>query len=419
MKRLNDFLEKRLLPIATKLGSNRILGIIRDAMCANLALLIIGSIAILLANIPNETIAKLLEPASPLFNGIFSVTTGLMGLATAVGVAYYGSHEFKLTTYSTIAVVLASFLVTQIHADGTLNSAGLGAEGLIAAILVGFFCLYIIAFCQKHNIVIKLPNGVPPAVANSFSSLIPGIITISSLGIINIVLGFNINSAMSSLFSPLSSILNTLPGYMLYHMLCGAVFFCGIHNNVITGVLLPFMLVNGAANEAALAAGNTAQFVAVQSTDAIIMMGGTGATLGMVFLMTFIAKSQYFKSLGKVSLIPSIFNINEPVIFGTPICFNPIFFIPFVLVPGIIAGLTFALMSSGIIGMPVVANLPWSTPFFLAGFLICGGNILGTIWPIAVILISLILYLPFFKIADRIEYQKELQSNNQLETQNE
>lgn len=413
MKKLNDFLEKRLLPIATKLGSNRILGIIRDAMCANLALLIIGSISILLANIPNDTISQLLEPAAPLFNGIFNVTTGLMGLATAVGIAYYGSHEFKLTTYSTIAVVLASFLVTQIQTDGTLNPAGLGAEGLITAILVGFFCLYIINFCQKHNIVIKLPDGVPPAVANSFSSLIPGIITISFLGIINLVLGFNINSSMSSLFSPLSSILNTLPGYMLYHMLCGAVFFCGIHNNVITGVLLPFMLVNGAANEAALALGNPAQFVAVQSTDAIVMMGGTGATLGMVFLMTFIAKSQYFKSLGKVSLIPAIFNINEPVIFGTPICFNPIFFIPFVIVPGIIAGLTFALMSSGIIGMPVIANLPWSTPFFIAGFLICGGNVLGTIWPFIVILISLILYLPFFKIADKMEYKKELHSNNQ------
>lgn len=328
MNKLSDFLEKRLLPIATKLGSNKILGIIRDAMCANLALLIIGSIAILLANIPNEAIAKFLEPASPLFNGVFNVTTGLMGLATAIGIAYYGAYQFKLTRYSTIAVVLASFLVTQIQKDGNFNAAGLGAEGLITAILVGFLCIWVIGFCQKHNIVIKLPEGVPPAVANSFSSLIPGVITITLLGILNLVLGFNLNSAMSVIFSPLSAILNTLPGYMLYHMLCGAIFFCGIHNNVITGVLLPFMLVNGAANEAALAAGQTAKFVAVQSTDAIVMMGGTGATLGMVLLMTFIAKSDYFKSLGKVSIVPAIFNINEPVIFGTPICFNPHFLYP-------------------------------------------------------------------------------------------
>ncbi len=407
MDKLNSFLEEKLVPIATKLGSNRYLGIIRDAMCANLALLIIGSIAILLANVPNETISQFLEPANPFFIGVFNVTTGLLGISTAIGIAYFGSRQFHLDSFSTTAIVLASFLVTQIQEDGLLSSAGLGAEGLLTAILVGFSCLFVVWFCNAHNVKITLPDGVPPAVANSFSSLIPGAITISLFGLISIVWKFNINSAMSLVFTPLSSILNTLPGYMLYHMLCGLVFFCGIHNNVITGVLLPFMLVNGTANETAMAAGKVAQYVAVQSTDAMVMMGGTGATLGLVILMSFIAKSQYFKSLGKMSLLPAIFNINEPIVFGTPICFNALFFIPFVFVPGLIAGLTYFLMSSGIIGMPVMANLPWSTPFFLQGFLICGGNILATLWPFIVIVISIILYFPFFKIADNIEYEKE------------
>lgn len=191
-------------------------------------------------------------------------------------------------------------------------------------------------------------------------------------------------------------------------MLCGFVFFCGINSAVVCNVALPFILANGAANEAAVAAGQAPIFAATYGVDTMIWGGGTGVTIGLVLLMTFVAKSKFFKTLGRMSFGPGIFNINEPVIFGTPICFNPIFFIPFVILPGVLATSTVLLMEAGIVAMPTIGMVPWTLPPILIGFFMTGGAISTTIWAALVVVISVVVYYPFFKMADKQQYEKEI-----------
>ena len=211
------------------------------------------------------------------------------------------------------------------------------------------------------------------------------------------------------LLSPLSKFLNTLPGYMLYHMLCAVVFFLGINSAVVIGVFQVFLTSNSLANEAAYAAGETVQFVATNSVDTMIWAGGTGATIGLVLLMAFTAKSKMLRTLGKMSLGPGIFNINEPIIFGTPIAFNPMFLLPFVLTPGLIAGATYLLMTNNIISMPIIGNVPWTIPPVFVGYAMSGGDLATTLWSGLIVIISVMIYYPFFRIVDKQMLKQEAQ----------
>lgn len=411
MDTLSRTLEKYLLPMANKIGSNKVLGIIRNAMSATISLLIIGSISILLSNFPVESIAKFLEPANGFFNTIYVCTSGMMGLVTAVAIGNYASEEYSTHLINSILTSTGAFLISQSTiVDGwpTINVDGLGVSGLLTAIVVGVASVKVLQIFQERDIGIKMPEGVPPAVSNSFSVLLPSILALSVVTILTTVLGFNINEVIETVMSPLSSMLNTAPGYIVYHMLCALVFFCGINSAVVIGVVQAFLTQNSIANDAAYAAGETVKHVATNSVDTMVWAGGTGATIGLVILMVFISKSKMFKTLGRISLGPAIFNINEPIIFGVPIAFNPILLIPFILTPMIIAGGTYLLMSTGIIGMPILGNVPWTIPPVIIGFVMSGGAISTTIWSACTVLLSILIYYPFFRIADKQMYEREV-----------
>lgn len=409
MDKVSSFIERKLMPLALKFGGNRTLTIIRNTMCASMALLIIGSISALLANIPYEPIANFLAPASPFFNAINACTTGIMALFAAAAMGYYASIEFGTDLFPSIVISVAGFALTQFDLETGINVAGLGTSGLLTSLFVGYITVRILHIFKVKGIGIKMPEGVPPAVSQSFSSLVPGIVILGLFGVLSIVLGFDINNVMHTIMSPISSVLNTPWGYAIYHGLCGLVFFCGINSAVVCDIAYPFIIANGTANEAAIAAGNAALFPATYGTDTMIWAGGTGATIGLMILMSFIAKSKYFKTLGRASVGPGIFNINEPIIFGTPICFNPIFLLPFVLLPMVLAFSTYVLMTSGIIAMPTVAMVPWTTPPIIVGFLMTGGAWSTTIWAALIVVISIVVYYPFLKMADKQQYEKELQ----------
>ena len=221
---------------------------------------------------------------------------------------------------------------------------------------------------------------------------------------------------MGLVFSPLAMAVNTPLGYGIYHALCGLVFFCGINSAVVIGVVQPFIMQFGAANEAAFAAGEALPYAVTYATDSMIWAGGTGMTIGLVLLMAFVAKSAQYKTIGRMSIAPAIFNINEPIIFGTPICFNPIFFIPFVFTPGVMAFLTFLLTDMGILGAPVVGMVPWTLPPVAVGFFMGAGNITNVLWSIACVVVPVLVYYPFFRMADKREYANELAAKAAEET---
>lgn len=408
MDKISQFIERHLMPVAVKVGSNRVLTIIRNTMCASMALLIVGSISILLSNFPYEPVANFMAPAAPFFDAIYNCTTGVMGLFTAAAMAYYASNSYGTDVFPSIVTSVAAFLLTQYSVEEGINVGGLGTSGLLSAMFVAFCTVKILHIFKAKNLVIKMPEGVPEAVSASFSSLIPAALIMVIFASVSVIFGFNINTFISTMLMPVSHMLNNPFGYALYHMLCGLAFFCGINSAVICDIAFPFIIANGTANEAAFAAGQAVLNPATYGTDTLVWAGGTGATIGLVFLMSFIGKSKYFKTLGRMSVGPAIFNINEPVIFGTPICFNPMFLIPFILLPGVIAFTTFQLMASGIIGMPIVGMVPWTCPPILVGFLMSGGSISTTLWAFLVVVISLVVYYPFFKIADKQQYEKEL-----------
>lgn len=404
----SKIIEQKLMPIASKIGSNRILTIIRNAMCVYIALLIVGSVSILLTSFPVEAVANVLAPASPFFNAVYNCTTGMMGLFTAASIAYYAALEYKTDMFTSVLTSVAAFVVTQFTADGTLDVAGLGSNGLLTAMVVGFVTVGIMHFCTEKNIVIKMPAGVPPAVGDSFTSLIPAALIVCLFGLITIVFNVRINDLLAIVFSPLAMAVNTPLGYGIYHALCGLVFFCGINSAVVIGVVQPFIMQMGAANEAAYLAGQALPYSVTYATDSMIWAGGTGMTIGLVILMSFFAKSAQYKTIGRMSIVPAIFNINEPVIFGTPICFNAIFFIPFVFCPGVMAFLTFLLTDMGILGAPVVGMVPWTLPPVAVGIFMGAGNITNIVWSILCVIIPIVVYYPFFRMADNAAYKEEL-----------
>ena len=409
MDKVSSFIEAKLMPIAAKVGSNKILTIIRNAMCATMSLLIIGSISILLTSFPIEAVANFLAPASPFLNAVYNCTTGMMGLFTAASMAYYAAVEYKTDIFSSIITSISAFLLTQISLEGELNIAGLGSTGLLTAMVIGFVTVKVLDLFKKKHLVIKMPAGVPEAVAESFSSLIPAVLILLVFGSVSLIFGFNINDVIAKIMSPLSAAINTPWGYAIYHMLCGLVFFCGINSAVVIGVVQAFIMQNGAMNEAAFKAGETMQYAATYATDTMIWAGGTGATIGLVFLMAIFSKSKTYKTIGRMSIGPGIFNINEPVIFGTPICFNPIFLIPFVLLPGVLAFTTYILMDTGVIAMANVAMVPWTLPPVVIGWVMSNGSMSTVIWSALVVVISIIVYYPFFKMADKRQYLSEME----------
>ena len=407
MGKITAFIQKHVTPLAAKLGANVYIQIIRDAMMASMALLIIGSMATLLSNLPIAFLADLLAPLNPLLNAVTSCTTGLLGLFVAGAMGYFGAIELGGDRMSSTVTSLAAFALTQYSPEAGIDIGGFSSTGLFTAIIVGLTTVKILNFFEKKHIVIKMPDGVPPAVANSFSSLFPAIAIMLLWGIVSVGFGLNFNDIMHTAMTPITAVLNTPFGYALYHMLCGLVFWCGINSAVICDVAYPFIIANGAANEAAIAAGQAPLYAATYGTDTMMWAGGTGATIGLMILMAFFAKSKQMKEIGKMSLGPGIFNINEPVIFGTPICFNGLFLIPFVLLPGVLAFTTYMLMSTGVIQMGVVSMVPWTLPPVVCAFFMSGGAVSTTVWGVCIVLISLAVYYPLFKIADRQALEEE------------
>lgn len=406
MKKIYDFLDSKLVPFTNKVASIPFLIVMRNAMMALVALLVVGSMCAMLANFPIQAVKDLLAPLNPLFTAMNKATTGSMGLIAAITVGYYGAIQYNVDIVPSMAISTASFLASQLTADG-LNTGGLDSNGLLSALVIGFITVKLLQFLKEKNIGIKMPAGVPEAVAQSLNSLLPITIMVMLFAFISIICKFEINAFMIAVLQPFSKIFNTLPGYVIYHMAAAFCFFCGLNSWIIMAPIYPILISNGAANEAAFLAGEAIPYIITNSTDILLWVGGTGATLGLVLLMTFRAKSATYKAVGRASLLPGIFEINEPVIFGTPICMNPLYFFPFVIMPGILAGVTYLLMDLQIIAMPAIANLTWRTPPLIIGWLMANGALSSTIWAVIVFVVSIVCYYPFFKIGDNIEFKKE------------
>ena len=407
MKRFSNFLEEKMIPLSNRVAGIPCLIVMRNAMMSLVALLVVGSMCAMFANFPVGVVRNVLTPLAPWLTAMNKATTGCMGLIAAIMVGYYGAVQYDVDIVPAMSISTASFLASQLTADG-LNTGGFDSNGLISALVIGFLTVKLLRLLEDRDIGIRMPAGVPEAVAQSLNALIPITVMVAVFSFISIVMGFEINTFMINLLQPFANIFNTLPGYVIYHIACAFCFFCGLNSWIVIAATYPILVANGAANEAAFLAGEQIPYIITNSTDILIWIGGTGTTLALVLLMTFRAKSSAYKAIGRASLLPGIFEINEPVIFGTPLCMNPLYFFPFVIMPGILAGATYILMDTGMIAMPCIANLTWRTPPIIIGWLMSNGSLSTTVWAVLVFVISFVGYYPFFKIGDKMEAEKEL-----------
>ena len=284
----------------------------------------------------------------------------------------------------------------------TVSSSGparFGATGIFCAFIIAWFSVRIYALCVEKKIVIKLPDVVPDGVARSFTALVPGFMVAIVCMLVHgvfMVFGTDFYSFIAIPFGFVVNIVGTLPGILVIYFLIHALWLVGIHGaTIVTSPLQAIALTNLVVN-----ADGGAAIWAGEFNNAFVTVGGSGATLGLTILMVTMAKSEQLKAIGKAEIVPAFFNINEPLIFGLPIVYNPALAIPFMLAPMASAAIAYLAITLHFIPA-VFVQMPWPTPVGIGAFISCGGSILAGGVAIVCALVATLIYFPFFKKFDK------------------
>src|SRR5574337_1186497 len=397
---MKEFINETLIPKVMRFVSTKPMVGFRNGMLYTMPFSIIGSIFLLLANFPIKAVSVALDNAglTPYFNQTYGATFALMAIFGAMGIA--------------ICYVI--------------NKEWTGGKGMIVGVIVGLFVGATYAWFIKHDIRIKMPEGVPPNVAGSFTALIPGVAIVSITLIVYIIFDKFQTTFFDWIYkvlqTPLQGVTSTLPGVIIMGLLIPMFWFLGIHGStIVSGIMSPLLTANSLDNQEivnsgkALTLANGGKVVTMQFLDQFMTVTGAGMTIGLVIFMVTLAKSSQYKELGKLSIVPSIFNINEPVIFATPIVMNPIMFIPFVLAPVASGLLTYFAIYIGIVPMFKGVLVPWTTPPIVSGFLANGWE--AAVLQAVCLIMTFLIYLKFDKKMDQItvkQEQENVAANNKV-----
>lgn len=286
----------------------------------------------------------------------------------------------------------------------------LGTSGIFIAIVMAIVATQLYFVCVRRNCVVKMPETVPLGVSRSFTALIPTFVIAFTIIILNGILiyfGTDIFDIIGVPFTFVTNLTKSWLGIMVILFLIHALWVVGIHGASIIGAFItPIMLANMAEN----ASGSHIPF-AGEFNNSLVILGGSGSTLFMTFFIAFFAKSSQLKILGRASVVPAIFNINEPVIFGMPIVYNPYLAIPFLLAPMACGTLGYFAINSGFMN-PIIALVPWPSPAGLGAFIGTGGDYKAAIIAIFSAILALLIYLPFVKLYDNKLFKGEQQKAN-------
>ncbi|WP_119317035.1 PTS sugar transporter subunit IIC [Companilactobacillus formosensis] len=420
-----NFLNFKVVPVANKLGAQRHMMAIRKGIISTLPLTIVGSFFTIINNMPIEAVAKMLEPYKDILDIPFRYTVGILALYAAFGIASSLADYYKLDKLTNGTLAVLAFLISAaapiqvtdnvkgvIDAGRYINIANLSASSLFASIVTGLLTVEIYRFFKEKNITIKMPAGVPPEVSNSFVALFPAAFILLFFWFIRYVLNFNISTFLTTILMPLKGVLvgNSLFGGLLTIFLITGFWTLGIHGAAILApITRPFWEMSIAQNMGEFTNGTSAHQLSTIFTEQFLQwflwIGGAGGTLALVVLFMF-SKSAYLKDLGKLSFLPGLFNINEPIIFGAPIVMNPILGIPFILGPLVTGTLSYVLTITGIVPM-MMARLPFTVPSPLGAFVSTDWSILALILVFVNFLIDLAIYYPFFKVFEKQQLEKE------------
>ena len=353
---------------AVKFSSIPIIKAVSNGIMMATPFIMVGSIFTLLNNIPWDPYINFLTDTNiaDLFNTANRFTMGIIALIVSFTVAYQHVKDKKSEAVAAGIVSACSFLIlipTVALENGsvTIDINALGSSNLFTAIIVAILASMLFDFFVQKGLVIKLPASVPPATMSAFTSLIPAFIVIIIFATINILFkittfGSFPNMITTLIQTPLLGLGGTVWAIVVFYLLSNAVWFAGIHGNVVMSVVAPVLLALDMENVALVEAGKAATNIVGQNfANVYAGMSGAGITLGLAILMAFVAKSERYKTVGRISVVPGIFCINEPVVFGTPIMFNVTMIIPFISLPIISIFLAYGLTSLGI--LPVLSGV--------------------------------------------------------------
>ncbi|HGF7177559.1 TPA: PTS sugar transporter subunit IIC [Vibrio cholerae] len=413
--------EKHIAPIAAKVGNQPHVRAMRDGFIVAMPFIIVGSFILIFAFPPfaedttNVFGRVWLNFATTHFDIImmpFNMSMGIMTIFVSLGVAYSLAKAYKMDGITSAVLSLMSFLLVAAPAkDGSLSMAHMGGTGIFTAVICAFFAVELYRFMKKHNITIRMPEQVPPAIARSFEVLLPVLaifVTLYPLSLfVQAEYGMLIPDAVMAMFKPLISASNTLPAIIGALLVCQLLWFAGIHGAaIVVGLLSPIFLTNISANIDAFVTGLPVPNIFTQPFwDFYIFIGGSGATLALVILMSF-SRSAHLKSIGRMSAVPGFFQINEPVIFGSPVVMNPILFLPFVFAPVINATIAYFAIQLGFVGMGV-ATTPWTTPAIIGASWGSGWTFTPVLLVVGLLILDLLIYLPFFKMFEKQVLEQE------------
>lgn len=418
--------EKKLTPLAERVGSNWFLIALRDTFAAIMPLLIIGSMFTLVANFPITAWTDFLTSHTvgpytlkALISIPASCSVSLMALFVAFTVGYScADHMGVKDRLSAGIVTLTSWFIlmpqfteytpedsTAVYEVASIPLGWVGARGVFVALVAGFLTVRLYAAIVRRNWTIKMPAGIPPTVSRAFSALIPMSVVFVVVWAVGVLFeltpwGDAFTFIYTFLQTPLQQLGGTVWAQTLVYLFAHLLWFFGIHGtNITDSVYRPILTALSVENQSALAAGLAApNIINAQFQDLFATFGGGGSTLSLLIAALLICRSERIKKLSRLSIAPGIFQINEPVIFGLPIVMNPILFIPFLLVPAINILTTYAVMAAGIVPICNGVLLSWTTPPIISGFLVSGWQ--GAVWQALLIALGTLIYMPFMKVLD-------------------
>lgn len=450
MDKFQSAIEKLLVPLATKLNAQRHICAVRDAFILSFPLTMAGSLMVLLNNVFLSAdgfmfkilqfdklfpgIVKFQAVFAPVVKGSADIFSILIVFLIARNLAKLMEGDDLLTGLTAISVY---FIIYPDYFDNEgvnyLTNQYMGAQGLFVAILVGLLVGELMSRLAKSDkLEIKMPEQVPPAVARSFKVLIPIIITTIFFSVLNYFVKMAAPGGLHELIyniiqTPLTRMSQSLFSVLILALLSQSLWAMGIHGpNTIAAIRDTMFSEAGNANLLDYAKSGTtwgAPFPITYSglATAFSEYGGSGATLGLIIAILIFSKNKESKSIGKLSFVPGLFNINEMVIFGLPIVLNPIYIIPFIIAPlvNIMIGYTAVMILK--IMPPVTIGIPWTTPGPLMPFLGTGGDIVALFVGFICLAVSVLIYSPFVIAANKAaiiedEMENEIQSQEVVES---
>ena len=416
MNKFLDAISAKLLPLANVLGSNRYLGVLRDAFMLAFPITMFGSIIVVINNLPffSDNLKGTLYDL--LGNGQLA-TMSIMTVFVVFGIGYYLSKSYNVEGVFGGAVALSSFLLltpfyTQTDGGETVSNVlsldRLGAKGMFLGMITAFIAAELYSRFSNKGWQIKMPETVPPAVAKSFAALIPGTLTLSIfLGINAIVTGvFNVNLhdvIYQVIQKPLVGLGSSLGATLIALFFVQLLWFFGLHGQIlVNSVMDPIWNTLNLENLEAYNAGKEVPHIISKAfmETFTVGLGGSGMTLAVIIIMAFVLKKKMYRDVGRLALGAGIFNVNEPVIFGLPIVMNATILIPWLIAPLIVTTLNYSVMALGIVPAPTGVSVPWTVPVFFSGMMATNSIMGGILQLIDVLLVGIIWY-PFLLVLDR------------------